>query len=53
MLLIVFLNLLLNIKMLRKKNKFDKFTDDELEAELKKRRNSSNDPNKYLFWICC
>lgn len=26
----------------KKKNKFDKFTDDELEAELKKRRNSSN-----------
>lgn len=28
--------------MLRKKNKFDKFTDDEIEAELKRRRNSSN-----------
>lgn len=28
----------------KKKNKFDKFTDDELEAELKKRRNSSNEP---------
>lgn len=27
-----------------KENKFDKFTDDELEAELKKRRNSSNEP---------
>lgn len=26
----------------KKENKFDKFTDDELEAELKKRRNSSN-----------
>lgn len=25
----------------KKENKFDKFTDDELEAELKKRRNSS------------
>lgn len=25
-------------------NVFDKFTDDELEAELKKRRNSSNEP---------
>lgn len=25
-----------------KENKFDKFTDDEIEAELKKRRNSSN-----------
>lgn len=37
----------------KKENKFDKFTDDELEAELKKRRNSSNEPNKYLFWICC
>lgn len=28
----------------KKKNRFDKFTDDELEAELKKRRNSSNEP---------
>ena len=28
----------------KKENKFDKFTDDELEAELKKRRNSSNEP---------
>lgn len=28
----------------KKENKFDKFTDDELEAELKKRRNSSNKP---------
>lgn len=37
----------------KKENNFDKFTDDELEAELKKRRNSSNEPNKYLFWICC
>lgn len=27
-----------------KENVFDKFTDDELEAELKKRRNSSNEP---------
>lgn len=27
-----------------KENKFDKFTDNELEAELKKRRNSSNEP---------
>lgn len=27
-----------------KKNVFDKFTDDELETELKKRRNSSNEP---------
>lgn len=27
-----------------KENKFDKFTNDELEAELKKRRNSSNEP---------
>ena len=26
----------------KKENKFDKFTDDELEAELKRRRNSSN-----------
>lgn len=26
----------------KKENKFDKFTDDELETELKKRRNSSN-----------
>ena len=26
----------------KKENKFDKFTDDELKAELKKRRNSSN-----------
>lgn len=26
----------------KKENKFDKFTNDELEAELKKRRNSSN-----------
>ena len=26
----------------KKENKFDKFTDDEIEAELKKRRNSSN-----------
>ena len=26
----------------KKENKFDKFADDELEAELKKRRNSSN-----------
>lgn len=26
----------------KKENKFNKFTDDELEAELKKRRNSSN-----------
>lgn len=29
-------------KNAKKENKFDKFTDDELEAELKKRRNSSN-----------
>lgn len=29
-------------KDVNKENKFDKFTDDELEAELKKRRNSSN-----------
>ena len=28
----------------KKENKFDKFTDDELEAEHKKRRNSSNEP---------
>lgn len=28
----------------KKENKFNKFTDDELEAELKKRRNSSNEP---------
>lgn len=28
----------------KKENKFDKFTDNELEAELKKRRNSSNEP---------
>ena len=28
----------------KKENKFDKFTDDELEAELKKRRNNSNEP---------
>lgn len=28
----------------KKENKFDTFTDDELEAELKKRRNSSNEP---------
>ena len=28
----------------KKENKFDKFTDDELKAELKKRRNSSNEP---------
>lgn len=28
----------------KKENKFDKFTDDELETELKKRRNSSNEP---------
>lgn len=28
----------------KKENKFDKFTNDELEAELKKRRNSSNEP---------
>lgn len=28
----------------KKENKFDKFTDDELEAELKKRRNGSNKP---------
>lgn len=27
-----------------KQNVFDKFTDDEIEAELKKRRNSSNEP---------
>lgn len=27
-----------------KENVFDKFTDDEIEAELKKRRNSSNEP---------
>lgn len=27
-----------------KENVFDKFTDDEIEAELKKRRNSSNKP---------
>lgn len=27
-----------------KESAFDKFTDDELEAELKKRRNSSNEP---------
>lgn len=26
----------------KKENKFDKFTDDEIEAELKRRRNSSN-----------
>lgn len=32
-----------------KKNIFDKFTDNEIEAELKRRRNSSNKPNKYLF----
>lgn len=31
-------------KNAKKENKFDKFTDDELEAELKKRRNSSNKP---------
>ena len=31
-------------KDVKKENKFDKFTDDELEAELKKRRNSSNKP---------
>ena len=36
-----------------KENVFDKFTDDEIEAELKKRRNSSNKNHKYLFWICC
>lgn len=29
-------------KDVNKKNKFDKFTDDEIEAELKRRRNSSN-----------
>lgn len=28
----------------KKENKFNKFTDDELEAELKKRRNNSNEP---------
>lgn len=28
----------------KKENKFDKFTDDELKAELKKRRNSFNKP---------
>lgn len=28
----------------KKENKFDKFTNDELEAELKKRRNNSNKP---------
>lgn len=28
----------------KKENKLDKFTDDELEVELKKRRNSSNEP---------
>lgn len=27
-----------------KQSVFDKFTDDEIEAELKKRRNSSNEP---------
>lgn len=27
-----------------KENVFDKFTDDEIEAELKRRRNSSNEP---------
>lgn len=31
-------------KDVNKENKFDKFTDDELETELKKRRNSSNEP---------
>lgn len=31
-------------KDIKKENKFDKFTDDELETELKKRRNSSNEP---------
>lgn len=40
-------------KDVNKENKFDKFTDDEIEAELKKRRNSSNKNHKYLFWICC
>lgn len=29
-------------KDINKENKFDKFTDDEIEAELKRRRNSSN-----------
>lgn len=29
-------------KDVNKENKFDKFTDDEIEAELKRRRNSSN-----------
>lgn len=32
----------------KKENKFDKFTDDKLEAELKKRRNSSNEPKQIL-----
>lgn len=31
-------------KDVNKENKFDKFTDDEIEAELKRRRNSSNEP---------
>lgn len=35
-----------------KENFFDKLTD-EIEAELKKRRNISKKKHKYLFWICC
>lgn len=37
----------------KKENKFDKFTDDELEAELKNVEIVLMNPNKYLFWICC
>ena len=36
----------------KKENKFDKFTDDELEAELKNVEIVLMNPNKYLFWIC-
>lgn len=33
---------IIEYKDVNKENKFDKFTDDEIEAELKRRRNSSN-----------
>lgn len=36
-----------------KENIFDKFTDDEIEAELKNVEIVLIKNHKYLFWICC
>lgn len=39
-------------KDVNRENKFDKFTDDEIEAELKRRRNSSNKTiNTYFGFV--